>query len=799
MALVGISLAVALLSSVGTFMVTLQNTLINQRIEQTGYFHAMVDGISGEEYEKLNSNIKIENIELFKQEQPQSLVKDKTVLITEGNQDLFQLMNVILIDGRFPIQSNELVLEEWVLKYFEPELKIGQTLDLMIEGEGLKTFNLVGIVKDKLDSKFIGMANAYVYQNIKSSHQLSALIKISDDANKREVLDTITTMLGTEKVRENIALLQVTGETANAAFNGGLLGLIITIVIIIVGSSIVFIYNTFHIRIIDRTKQFGQLRAMGATKKQIKKMVLKEATLMSLIAIPIGLILGVLAVYIASFIFVMLSKEFSLQVIISSPILIISAVVGWFTVYFSAVFPAKSASKISPLMAIHATQFITQERSHVKKVKFKWLTHGLKIDKIMAIRNIKRNKKQFRISVLSMAISVILIISFLSFMKMTQALGQTFEIEDTMQFEVAINQEGNEDESISLDFINQIKRLNGVEGVYLKYSNIQSSLITDNKNITTEAQGRVEKVNFKSKEQSRLDIMLNVLDQNKLELIEPYVSSGIIDELAEDEVIIVKRDTAPIQSPVHLSLNVGDLLNLIPSSFAGQTEYQEKEVITYKVKAIINDLPSNLGLSGLPNLMLSPEGMKKMTENTEEKLRIQSIDVKVNELENIDSIENQLIHLMQEYPEYQLYNKSDLLKQDAIEQLRIAILIIGFVMVIILISGLNVMNTIFSNIMVRKREIASLKAIGMTTKEIKSMICLEGVLFGIYGGIIGSLFGILISYVMHQFFSMLIDESYRIPWATIFMAMILVVFIGYESALISFKKIETENMIEYIK
>lgn len=805
--IVGIVLSIALLCSMGTFMMTSKNTMENQAIEQSGKFHAMIEDLSQENYEKLKSNIKIEVISPLKQEEPVHLVKDKKVLITMGNREIFNLMNVELIEGGLPKNNDELVLEQWVIKYFDKDIKVGDKINIVSKDNSIKTYILVGIAKDKVESKYIGIANAYTLESIMPSENISALIKIKDKVDKREVLDTIKGVVGVENLRENTALLKISGETGNSDFNSGLFGVILTIVGIIIISSIMLIYNIFHISIVERTKQFGQLRAMGATKKQVKKLVMRESLILSIVAIPIGLIIGILSVYMMSFIFKILSKDFELQVEVSLLVLIGSSLLGLVTVYISAILPAKGAGKVSPLEAINTSNLISKEKNNKIKIRHKNLVKLIKIDTVMAIRNIRRNKKRFYISAISMSISTMLFITATSFIKLTDSLGHKNNIENKMQFEIATNFEGNENEKISSEFIDEVKNIVGVDEVYSNYNNIESEAILDKKTISIDNEyTNIEKVTYENIEKESSSIMLNGFDNNKLELIKPYITSGSIDNLKENEVILVKKDGSPIPSDIHINLEVGDEIKIDPnyndSSDIIKDKYKNDEVINFKIKAIIEDLPYNLGFSMLPNIIMPTKTLEEVISKNDiqrDSFGIKSIMLKVNDENLIESIDNNLINLIEKYPQYKVLNKADLIKLDTVEDLRISILIMGFVVVIVLISSINITNTVASNITSRKREISSLKAIGMTSKGLKSMICFEGATFGIYGGIIGSILGNIVSYVMYINFAKIAEVGYNIPYITTIIAIVGVIIIGYVSALIPMRKLTNENIIEGIK
>ena len=153
---------------------------------------------------------------------------------------------------------------------------------------------------------------------------------------------------GKSKVNQNKELLRLTGESSNGGLNRSIYSVVFIVIGIVVLATVVVIYNAFHISIAERMKQFGLLRAIGTTKKQIMTLVIREASIMILIGIPLGIFFGIVSVYCIVFTFSKISGfgDFSnLKVVISPLTLLISGGIGAVTIYFSAYLPARSAGK----------------------------------------------------------------------------------------------------------------------------------------------------------------------------------------------------------------------------------------------------------------------------------------------------------------------------------------------------------------------------------------------------------------------------------------------------------------------
>ena len=191
------------------------------------------------------------------------------------------------------------------------------------------------------------------------------------------------------------------------------IGIIIGIVVI---STVAVIYNAFQISVVERIKQFGLLRAVGGTPKQIKKLVLREATVLAAIGVPLGLLCGVIAIYGIGYLIKLMGGEsiMPIKLSVSPRILGFSGVLGLISIYLSALSPALNAGRISPLTAISGRNSISKEK--IKRRKSFIVQKLFGFEGALAAKNIKRNRKRYRITVFSIIISVMLFITFKSFM-----------------------------------------------------------------------------------------------------------------------------------------------------------------------------------------------------------------------------------------------------------------------------------------------------------------------------------------------------------------------------------------------
>ena len=129
----------------------------------------------------------------------------------------------------------------------------------------------------------------------------------------------------------------------------------------------------------------------------------------------------------------------------------------------------------------------------------------------------------------------------------------------------------------------------------------------------------------------------------------------------------------------------------------------------------------------------------------------------------------------------------------------VSIFLYGFIAVITLIGVTNIFNTITTNMALRSREFAMLKAIGMTKKEFNKMIRLESILYGLKSLLIGIPIGLLLTYAIHKALTNTLETPYAFPLTAILISIIFVFIIVYMTMRYSLKKINKQNIIETIR
>ncbi|WP_052406506.1 FtsX-like permease family protein [Clostridium culturomicium] len=833
--IIGIILSVALITSICTFILTVQNSMLEQQIKEVGAFHAVVEKATRADIEKLEINPKIDKLGLGKSEEPVQFIKDKLIGINHLNESGFELMNVQLEEGELPKKGNEIAVERWILRYFESGIKVGDEIEIKDEKGNAKSYVLSGIVKDDWRSQNIGTAKGYmaVDHEILQGSEVTALVQIKEKADKWQVINEIKESVSEgAEVSHNEDLMRLTGESSDSGLNAAITTVVIMVIGIVVLATVVVIYNAFQISIAERIKQIGLLRAIGTTKKQIINLVLREATLMILIGVPLGMFFGIIAVYCIAFVFTKLTPtgDFSnLKVVLSPITLILSGIIGALSIYASAYLPARSAGKTSPLVAISSQALIKKEKRSRGGL---FLGRFLKIDWGMALKNVKRNKKRFYVTVFSMAISVTLFVTFTFFAKFSSNFTDEITESNDMDFSVSLNYNDDNVDGISEKLIDEVKAIPNVENIYKRYSRLSTCEALVDRSIIPEEvlkwseesgkefgmnENRLPTVSLDGKEKLSIPVVIDAYDEGKLEKSHKYVKEGSIDNLKEDEIIVVRNTRffgeRTLISPM-ANLKVGDEVPLSTDYYyydGESSEVQIKEDLNYasdeveklKVAAIVEVAPfKDADYYETLNIIVSEKTAEKIIKDNlylQNQYYVESLDIRLTDDVYVDGVDSALRELENTNPGITYFNKIEFNKQDKAFKIQMLILLMGFTIVISLISAVNIVNTVTTNILLRRKELAALEAIGMTNKQVRRMITFEGVLFGIYGGIIGSVLGTAFSYMLYEPMSSIRRFAFAFPWQSIIIAVTAVVIVGYISALIPLRRLKKDSIIEVIR
>ena len=823
--ILGVILSVALITAVGLFIKSLQNSFVENAIKQNGSYHVKIQKMTADDYSQLKANPKIEKVGIQEKWFESNLKDGKKIEINKYNKSALEFLpkSYNAVKGRLPEKEGEIAVENWAFSYMKGDTKIGDTIKFKTDQGEEKKFKITGIIQNQAETQYNGTALGMTYSTIFNIEKSAVYVSIYKKAG---ISNTVSEL--SNKFKDNCILnkdlLDYSGEGSND-LNKQLYGIAGVIIGIIVIATIAVIYNSFQISVIERMKQFGLLRAVGATPAQIRKIVLREASIISAIGIPLGLLSGIFAMFVVSKIFSIMSDTAfnNLKIVIPYYVLIISALVGVLSIYLSAFIPARAASKVSPLVAISSRTSISKEK--ISKKRGNILKRFLNIESLMAFKNIKRNKKKFRVTVFSMVISITLFIFFSSFINMMTIFTGSQSEDAKMNFELIGVIDKNGASSLKENIINKVKQSKLVDKQYVSYGTYSSSMLIPNEKrndyLVKNAPKTYSDVTFENKKMSSITTLFDIYDEDKIRSIKSYIKSGKADtsNMAEENgVVIVKNSMLSVNKKYYngsiTNLKVGDTIyidkNMMYRPVQGEDyidknkkeneEFNKDNMIKVKVAAVVDDAPYQFYSDNIKlfHIIMTKDVMKNITGRDLNKMPVKISQIRLRDKKDADKF-NSFISPICDREGVKAIDISKQAEAARGNTMQLMILMYGFIAVISLIGAVNIINTITTNLILRKKEIASLSAIGMTYKNIRQMILKEGVLYGLYGAFYGGIVGSLLSYEVSSPMRKIIDFKWNIPWNLILVSGLAAIFIGLISVIKPLARIKRENIIDVIR
>lgn len=718
--------------------------------------------------------------------------------LTENGYELDQSNPYHELDIEYDEEGNK-VKEDEIKENFSPEYSrtykvvgIIERPSYDTEGHSAPGYTLITRLDDFSGEKM----NVYVkYKNVKKHVETTAKI-IGVDANILNKMSKNDLLSVDENKALDNAKYDMTSNNGlirweALEFSDGTLTMLYSVasvvIVIIMLTSVFCIRNSFAISITEKIKQYGMLASVGATSKQIKKNVLYEAIILALIGIPLGVLSGLLAMFVLIKVVEKILADSLLGVkLMFSPNLIsilVSAVLALITIYFSAKKSAKTASKVSPIEAIRSNQDI---KIKSKKLKTPWIIKKMfGIGGELSYKNLKRNNKKYRTTVISIVVSVAIFIAMNTFLDYAFEMSKIYYKDYT--YNIAITSTNLSKQSY--DKLTEVTKMEGIKSYSLIRNVLLEVKIEDlDKHFSKEKKEIDESV---QRTNSGGISYIEVVSMGKQEYDRFLKKNGLDYEKCKDKAILVDSYTEYVRVDGKESYAKYRIY-----------DYKKGDSISGKIgdKEISLEIAKNVdeGPMGFENwhfseglLVVSDEYIEKFEDEYTSAFRLY-IDA-----EDPDKLEEDI---NKAYPTdfEEIYNVNDNVKQEKSMFLVIAIFLYGFIIVISLIGVTNIFNTITTNMELRQKEFANLKSIGMTKKEFNRMIRLESFLYGSKSLIIGILIGTALSYLIYKKFSTL-TMAYHLPYKGIIISTVVVALLITCIMKFSLNKINKQNIIETIR
>lgn len=860
--IIGIILATALLTAVATMAVSLKESVTLRSKKVDGDFHLLLYDMTDKEKESVINNRQVESY--YETHEVGYGVLDGCVndskpyvYIEALDSDTFEKAEINVTSGRLPEDDSEIVISSHIKTNGGVKYNLGDKItfdigdrtyngkklyqndtyreDEQLEAKQTKTYKVVGIcdrlpygeeprtapgysvitLANKADTS-LNKSDIYLRFNkkaLKDRYDLTADIlgvdktlfnKLNSGKLEDKEIQTLKSQLDkTHSYYINNSLIKYEAfYDSSVTFVYNMAAVVMVIIII---TSAVCISNSFAISINQKTKQYGMLASIGATPRQIRKNVFFEAAFMGVI----GIVAGIGGGLSASYILVVLSNKmlidtFEMSIVYAPSLLgvLLSIVLAIVTIVLSALVPAIRASRMSPIMAINHSEDIKIKSKSLKTPKLigkVWGEGG-----VLAYKNMKRNKRKYRVITISIALSVSTFIALYGFMSLlTESVNRYAN--DKIDLRVYMSSY----KSMSVDEANKkvsniVNRINNetnitdftfARGFYASLKD-EPKYSSDYKEVNKYEAGLAENNGY----------YISIISLGNEEYGKYIKKLGISKETAQSGGILVDNTYQYINNGndikyfnIYDGYKAGDVLTYrIDTSNSSKSLDNSKSsddttLYDIRIVALSNERPFGYdnAYTSYGYLIVSDDYMNRIdTKNTDSTL----LNINCDDPDKAQDILVNEFNIGQNY----IFNAAQERRNDEKLILTMKIFLYGFIAIVSLIGITNIFNTVTTGMELRGKEFAMLQSIGMTKKEFDKMIRLESVFYGSKALIIGVVSGTILSYVIY----ISAGESqlkYTLPLLAIVMSVIVVIILLLGIMKYSIAQIRKQNIIETIR
>ena len=776
LAMISIILSTCLITAISILAYSIHEMNVDKVVKHVGYNHAYIDHPSNKDLEILRNHKNVkeagESIHLGIY---QDISFAPNSLNLFYNDEIFaKNSNETIIKGTFPKKENEIAVPKWMLEKMGVKSSIGEKININYSGynkhlksqyEGKGEFVLCGILNDSDEEKNSNIAVAlvskeYILKHVKTKDINLRVAFTVKGFNIKDTIYSVAKDLGidNENVHVNEAYLKALGVDPDIMMVSAIIG------IVVIAACVLVINNIFIIHIGTKIREFGLVSALGATKKQIKKLVFKEGLMLSILGIPLGIILGhILSFSVGHLVFI---SDSYIKVETSIFIILIATFISLITIIISLRKPSKIASKISPIEAIRYSG--VKISSKKKKRKGEEIISLKKL----AYLNLWRNKKRTIVTVISIALTGVLVILFSSMASMIDLdkLADLYVSGDIELTSVnALSTYGDKgDDPIDKKILNDIKKIDGIEKVNtFKHNSLK---YTDGEYCD-----------------------LYGYDENSLEECKKYMIDGklSISDMKNKNIILVRKSLDDINYKYN-NLKVGNKVKVEVHDKASDSDIEKEFIIGGSFSEFPEKLP--VRTTG-PNFIVHEATFDRIINDK----RIARISINIKDAK-YESVEKAIKKLSSKNERISFLSKKEFKEKDKKDMLGIKIAGMSLVGIIGLIGVINLVNTMITSIMSRKKELAMMQAAGLTNAQLRAMLQIEGMYYSIISLIISITGGVSLGYLDYLTKK---DGNehiiYKLPIGSILAVAIGFIAIQYIITYIVERKLHEETVIERIR
>jgi len=727
-----------------------------------------------------------------------SEMKDMTVSLHWSDWTEWETMRepaYAYVVGSYPEKYNEIMVPLWILQNMgidNPQIGMEIPLEFYPGDERrvsqTDTFVLSGYCKDYTYIRSGNIGSIYVSQEFagRSGHTVdkngaaSVVYRDSKHIDRyNEQLKQDLALTEDQRVK-TVPMYESTGANPSVTVFS-----LAAVILFLMLTGYLLIYNVFYISVAKDIRFYGLLKTVGTSPRQLRKMVNGQALLLAAIGIPIGLVLGAVLSFAAVPMALNLSDlETGVEVSFHPLIFIGAAFFALLTTLLGAAKPARVAAKISPVEALRFTG------AHVGK-KQKRGTGGGSPSR-MAWRNIFRERKRAAIVLLSLFLGIttfMTVTTLISSMDIDHYIASyvqnDFVLANNTLDAVKTASGGTEKQKFDAAFLAQLAKIDGITNLRIT-SMEKMSMTYDPEKFLKHVDWFRKKFNIKEALPDR-QIRDNFwgyiigLDSRYIEEFNQNNDRPIdLDAFERGDIALIGTNTPELYSDV-------DVIDIsIFSSGAGKR---------FDLGGFVPFGFQYAGGSIAPNIYVSEKALASLVP--EPKIYKVNMDVK-------DGLEKQALEKIKKLTEgdYEITRTSKLEQQEAMTDAKLMLYILGggIALVLALIGILNFINVIATGVMTRKRELAMLESIGMTKRQLRRMLTLEGLGYGVLTVVSVGTLGSALTYWIFTLFQQQADYAvFTFPTGQMLVAVVIVLAVCVITPWLAYRSFSQDSIVERLR
>lgn len=830
--IVGIILATALITAVACMAESFRASMVLLEKKDNGDFHYLFTGVAQENLKYFQNNQNVEKIGLA-EEVGYAFLEGSTnpdkpyVYIRAVDASGIQAMQLELREGRMPWSRDEVVIGNHIRSNGDVDLGVGDTLTVQVgervsEGYSLnqinpwlgeeesfapsheRTFTIVGVIErpnyqveprtapgysvftcleNVEEAQSLEVYASYTKDGLKQGAQVTAgLLGVSPEAyenNKwvaRNRVDEISRIAKDAIENHDVVrweLMRFSSSTMNMLY-----GMAAIAILIIIISSVFCIRNSFVISLTEKMKLYGRLASVGTTSGQQRKILYYEAGFLSAVGIPFGILGGILATAVVVKVTGGLLESFlggKLVFSLSIPAIVLAALLALITVYLSASGSARRAARLTPISAIRADTTVKISRRELRCPKIIEKVFG--IGGKLAYRNLQRSKVKYRTTVISIVVSVAVFIGVYSFVGL----------------------------------------ISFATGFYYQGTSYQLLAHIYDKDSYGKALEMAEMEGVEQAEVRRRKFFRVGAEQHEIPYTQEYQELFELDDMAT--ILVTSLDDKAFERycrEIGVDPEAAAGMAIVNAFFEydvqenGKWKHYDGNIAEYNSGDTIDFMDQETGkVYGVPVLLQTDKVPMCMSDSVYNNVRlivnagwwdenipdtVTDVDVYIR-CEDSDALEERIRREF-DLRDFTIYNYDAEYRSSRSMYLAVAIFLYGFILVVSLIGVTNIFNTVTTNMELRAPEFAMCKAVGMTGKEFRRMVWLEGLFYGGKGLVFGIPLGILISLGFHRTMGAGLETAYRLPVGGILIATAAVFLLLMGIMKYSMDRFHRKNIVE---